>query len=64
MPADGSFNASPDPTPEEAAALVAAIERFLADTAVAPAIADEVVSGWLRAALAEGVGGADDAALW
>lgn len=41
--------------PEEAAAVVAAIERFLAETAPAPA-ARETVSPWQRAALLEGVG--------
>jgi hypothetical protein len=41
-------------TPEEAAAIAAALERFLADTAPAPAAA-EPASGWQRAALIEGV---------
>jgi hypothetical protein len=58
------FELTPDPSPEDAAALIAAVERFLADTAPPPAEADEVVSGWLRAALAEGVGGSDANALW
>ena len=39
----------------EAAAIVAAVERFLADTAPPPAEAAEPESGWLRAALREGV---------
>ena len=42
-------------SPEEAAAIAAAIEQFLRDTAPAPS--DEPpVSGWGRAALYEGVG--------
>jgi hypothetical protein len=40
---------------EEAKAIAAAIARFEADTAPAPA-AEEAVSPWQRAALAEGVG--------
>ena len=48
---------TPDPTPEEAAAVIAAIEQFLRDTTVlvdaAPAPA--MLSPWKRAALAEGV---------
>lgn len=58
------FTLSPDPTPEDAAALIAAVERFLSDTTAPPAEADEVVSGWLRAALMEGVGGSDTNAPW
>jgi hypothetical protein len=61
---DRSFSFENDPTPEEAAAVIAAIERFLADTTSAPAESHEVVSGWLRAALAEGVGGNDKESLW
>jgi hypothetical protein len=41
-------------TASEAAAIVAALERFLADTAPAPAPSPEV-SRWQRAALVEGV---------
>ena len=41
--------------PLEAAAVVAAVEEFLADTAPAPA-RREAVSAWQRVALAEGVG--------
>jgi hypothetical protein len=40
-------------TPEEAAAIAAALERFLADTAPPPALAERQ-SPWLRAALLEG----------
>jgi len=58
------FTLKPDPSPEDAAALIAAVERFLSDTTTAPAEADEVVSGWLRAALQEGVGGSDTQSPW
>ena len=43
-------------SPEEAAAISAAIEQFLRDTAPAPSAATEAVDPWLRAALFEGVG--------
>jgi hypothetical protein len=46
-------------TEAEAAAVSAAIERFLADTAVAPAPVDEGLNPWLRAALVEGVSASD-----
>lgn len=42
------------PSPEEAAAIVAALERHLAETAPAPTGAERP-SGWLQAALLEGV---------
>lgn len=58
------YRLTPDPSPEDAAALIAAVERFLHDTSAPPAEADEQVSGWLRAALAEAVGRSDDQALW
>lgn len=65
MAHERKFSFGEDPTPEEAAATIAAIERFMADTAsAAPAESSEIVSGWLRAALAEGVGGRDDQAIW
>jgi hypothetical protein len=41
-------------SPEEAAAIAAAIEQFMRDTAPAPGVAGPVVSPWLRAALFEG----------
>jgi hypothetical protein len=41
-------------SPEEAAAIAAAIEQFLRDTAPPPAAAEEPVNPWLRAALLEG----------
>jgi hypothetical protein len=44
-------------SPEEAAAVVAAIEQFLRDTAPAPAPArGPAMSPWLRAGLFENVG--------
>ena len=42
-------------TEAEAAAVSAAIERFVADTSVAPAPADTGMDPWLKAALIEGV---------
>ena len=42
-------------TPEEAAAVVAAVERFLRDTAPPPAPAPEPPSGGVRAARLEAV---------
>jgi hypothetical protein len=54
-----TFRSSPDPTPEEAAAVVAALERFRRDTATDVATGQRAgspfVSPWKRAALAEGV---------
>ncbi len=44
--------------PREAAAVTAAIEQFLVDTAPAP-MAGPPVSRWQRAALLEGVGAKD-----
>jgi hypothetical protein len=43
-------------SPEEAAAIAAAIEQFLRDTAPPPAAAADPRSGWLAAALREGAG--------
>jgi hypothetical protein len=42
-------------TPEEAAAVIAAVEQFMRDTAPPVADAPEPVSGWLRAARLEAV---------
>jgi hypothetical protein len=42
-------------SPEEAAAVIAAVERFLRDTAPPPAPPEERPSPWVRAALLEGV---------
>jgi hypothetical protein len=47
---------SPEPSPQEAAAVVAAIEQFMRDTApVAVPETGPAVSLWQRTALAEGV---------
>jgi hypothetical protein len=46
---------APAASPEEAAAVVAALERFMRETAPTPAPAPPPVSGWLRAARAEAV---------
>jgi hypothetical protein len=43
-------------SPAEAAAIAAAIEQFLRDTAPPPEAAPEGISPWLRAGLFEGVG--------
>ena len=52
-------------TPEEAAAIAAAIEQFLRDTAPAPGPEGYALNPWLRAALYEGVGyPADAPAPW
>jgi hypothetical protein len=46
---------TPAASPEEAAAVTAAIERFLAETAPAPAPSRKRISPWLWAGLQEGV---------
>ena len=46
---------APSATPEEAAAVVAALERFLRATAAPPAPAQEHSDRWQRAAILEGV---------
>ena len=52
-------------TPEEAAAIAAAIEQFLHDTAPAPAPDGDAMNPWLRAALYEGAGyPADTPQFW
>ena len=43
------------PTPEEAAAVIAAIEQFLRDTTPGPTEATEPESGWVRTARLEAV---------
>lgn len=63
MSANGSFSLHPDPSPEDAAAVIAAIERFLADT-TSPATEEPAISGWLRASLREGVGLFDEDSIW
>jgi hypothetical protein len=47
---------TPAPSADEAAAIAAAVERFLAETAPAPASAEPARSPWQRAALLEGIG--------
>jgi hypothetical protein len=47
-------------TPAEAAAIAAAIEQFLRDTAPPPRQEREQISPWLRAGLLEGVGKCSD----
>ena len=51
-------------TPEEAAAVVAAVERFLRDTAPPPAPAPAPVSPWVRAARLEAVERFPEANSW
>jgi hypothetical protein len=46
---------APGASPEEAAAVVAALERFMRETAPRPASGAPVRSAWLEAALHEGV---------
>ena len=48
-------------SPDEAAAVIAAIEQFLRDTAPPPAPVEPRPPGWLRAARLEGVGREPDA---
>jgi hypothetical protein len=43
------------PSDEEAVAIAAAVERFVAETAPAPGGEEETVGPWQRAALLEGV---------
>lgn len=62
--APGKYEILGTPSPEEAAATIAAIERFLQDTTVVLPAADAGQSGWLRAALHEGVGLCDANAVW
>ena len=46
---------APAASPEEAAAVVAALERFMRETAPTPAPAPPPVSGWVQAARVEAV---------
>jgi hypothetical protein len=46
---------APSATPEEAAAVVAALERFMRETAPRPAPPPPAISPWQQAALHEGV---------
>jgi hypothetical protein len=51
-------------TPEEAAAVIAAVEQFLRDTAPPPAPAAAGPSPWLRAGRLEAVDRDPDRASW
>jgi len=56
---------APAASPEEAAAVVAALERFMRETAPVVVAAEPVVDRWTRTALLEGVGREDDGlAAW
>ncbi|HEY2333875.1 MAG TPA: hypothetical protein VGH58_02560 [Solirubrobacterales bacterium] len=44
------------PSEDEAAAIAAAIERFRAETALAPGGGEGAIGPWQRAALLEGIG--------
>jgi hypothetical protein len=56
---------APSALPEEAAAVVAALERFMRDTAPTPAPAAPARNPWLRAARLEAVGRApEDPTPW
>ena len=48
---------APDASPEEAAAVAAALERFMRDTAPPPAPPAPERNPWQKAALREGVAG-------
>jgi hypothetical protein len=55
---------APAASPEEAAAVVAAVERFLRDTAPPPAPAEPQPSAWVRAARVEAVERSPEAPGW
>jgi hypothetical protein len=46
---------APNASPEEAAAVIAAVQRFLRDTAPRPATGPPARNPWQQAALVEGV---------
>ena len=54
---------APNASPEEAAAVVAALERFMRETAPPPAPPPSTPDPWQRAALEEGVRRAPEAPL-
>jgi hypothetical protein len=60
-PARPQISVDGSASPEEAAAIAAAIEQFLRDTAPPPAAAEPTISPWLKAGLLEGTGAP---ALW
>jgi hypothetical protein len=51
-------------SPDEAAAVIAAIEQFLRDTAPPPAEVPRAANPWVRAALLEGVERAPERDPW
>jgi hypothetical protein len=55
---------APAASPEEAAAVVAAVERFLRDTAPPPAPPAPAENPWVRAARLEGVDREPDLHPW
>jgi len=55
---------APAASPEEAAAIVAALEQFMRATAPAPAPVDDAPNPWVRAALLEGVDREPQRGLW
>jgi hypothetical protein len=52
---------APDASPEEAAAVAAALERFMRDTAPTPVPPPATRDPWILAAMLEGVGRDDEA---
>ena len=54
---------APNASPEEAAAVVAALERFMRETAPPPASPEPKANQWQQAALAEGVSRAPEQPL-
>lgn len=65
-PRPGLRIVAPSASPEEAAAIVAAIERFVRDAAAPAGQPPQPQSAWARAALVEGTRGSldDDAPAW
>ena len=55
---------APSASPEEAAAVMAALERFMRDTAPPRTEDQPELNPWLRAGLLEGVGLEPDTAPW
>jgi hypothetical protein len=54
---------APNASPEEAAAVIAAVQRFIRDTAPVPVSAPAARDPWQQAALLEGVARAPQAPL-
>ncbi len=54
---------APSASPEEAAAVVAALEQFMRATAPVLVAAEETIAPWRRAALLEGVATANSAEM-